>query len=83
MVADAGFTKMGLRVHQPADRAGASGLLLKWSVQEAGPAFVGAGLLTEDELQRTIREMESATEDPDVLALALRMSLVWGQRPSA
>jgi SAM-dependent methyltransferase len=76
LVADAGFSVINLKVHQPAERAGLSGLLLKWSVEEAGPAFVEAGLITLEQLQRTIVEMESAVSDPDVLALAPRMSLV-------
>ena len=46
LVADAGFSEIGLNVHQPAESAGASGLLLQWSVQEAGPAFIEAGLIT-------------------------------------
>jgi SAM-dependent methyltransferase len=76
LIADAGFSITNLKVHQPAERAGLSGLLLKWSVEEAGPAFVEAGLITLEQLQRTITEMESAVRDPNVLALAPRMSLV-------
>jgi len=76
LVADAGFTITGLTVHQPAERAGASGLLLKWSVEEAGPAFVEAGLITFEELEQTILEMEKVVSDPDIVALAPRMSLV-------
>jgi SAM-dependent methyltransferase len=76
LVADAGFSITNLKIHQPAERAGLSGLLLKWSVEEAGSAFVEAGLITLDHLQRTITEMESAVNDPEVLALAPRMSLV-------
>jgi SAM-dependent methyltransferase len=76
LVAAAGFSITNLKVHQPSERAGLSGLLLKWSVEEAGPAFVDAGLITFERLQRTIREMESAAASPDVLALAPRMSLV-------
>jgi hypothetical protein len=51
-------------------------LLLKWSVEEAGPAFVEAGLITLDQLQRTIEEMDSAVRDPNILGFAPRMSLV-------
>lgn len=80
LVADAGFSEIGLRVHQPAERGGASGLLLKWSVQEAGPAFIEAGLITSDQLKRTLSEMEIAAKNPDVLALAPRMSSVWGRK---
>jgi SAM-dependent methyltransferase len=76
LVADAGFSITNLKMHQPAERAGASGLLLKWSVEEAGPAFVEAGLITPEELDRTLLKMEDAVNDPEVLALAPRMSLV-------
>jgi len=76
MVGEAGFTVTNVRVHQPADSAGLSGLLLKWSVEEAGPSFVNAGLITSGELQRTVVAMERAVQDPEVLALAPRMSLV-------
>ena len=76
LVDDAGFSITNVRIHQPAERAGASALLLKWSVQEAGPAFVEAGLITLEQLQHTIAEMEKAVADPAVLALAPRMSLV-------
>ena len=76
LVADTGFSQISLKVHQPSDRAGLSGLLLKWSVQEAGPAFVQEGLITAEELKKTVAEMEEAVRDPDVLALAPRMSLV-------
>jgi len=80
LVANAGFSSMGLKVHQPAERAGASGLLLKWSVEEAGPAFIQAGLITEAQLKRTLSQMANAVVDPNVLAFAPRMSLVWGRK---
>jgi len=80
VVAEAGFSSMGLRVHQPAERAGASGLLLKWSVEEAGPSFVESGLITQDQLKRIVSQMSNAVTDPNVLALAPRMSLVWGRK---
>jgi len=76
MVADAGFSIVNIRVHQPSDRAGLSGLLLKWSVEEAGPAFVEAGLVTSEQLQGKIQDMERAVRDPGVLALAPRMAVV-------
>jgi len=76
LVAEAGFSDISLKVHQPSDRAGLSGLLLKWSVEEAGSAFIEAGLITFEQLQRTIIEMERVVSDRNVLALAPRMSLV-------
>jgi SAM-dependent methyltransferase len=80
LVADAGFSELGLKVHQPAERAGASGILLKWSVEEAGPAFVDAGLVTQSQLAGRLAEMQDAATDSNVLALAPRMSLVWARK---
>jgi len=80
LVANAGFSRISLKVHQPADCAGLCGLLLKWSVEEAGPAFVAAGLITSDQLQRTLVAMDRAMENPNVLAIAPRMSLVSGRK---
>ena len=76
LVADAGFQITGVKVHQPSERAGLTALLLKWSVEEAGPSFVDAGLITSDQLRRIVAEMESAAKNPEVLTLAPRMSLV-------
>jgi len=80
LVVDAGLGEIGMKVHQPADRAGASGLLLKWSVQEAGPAFIEAGLITPDQLAQTLADMDVALSNPDVLAIAPRMYSVWGRK---
>jgi SAM-dependent methyltransferase len=76
LVAEAGFTITNVKVHQPSERAGLTGMLLQWSVKEAGSSFVDAGLITLEQLERTVMEMESAAKDPEVLALAPRMSLV-------
>jgi hypothetical protein len=81
LVADAGFTITNVKVHQPAERAGLTSLLLKWSVEEAGPSIVGAGLITSEQLRYTVMEMERAAKDPEVLALAPRMSLVSARKP--
>jgi SAM-dependent methyltransferase len=74
LVADAGYAVTKVKVHQPS--AGLTGLLLKWSVEEAGPSFVDAGLIKFEQLERTVMDMESAVKDPEVLSLGPRMSLV-------
>jgi hypothetical protein len=53
--------------------------LMKWSVEEAGPTFVDAGIITPGDLTRTLAEMQDAIDDPEVLILAPRMSVVWGK----
>jgi hypothetical protein len=50
--------------------------LLKWSVEEAGPAFVGASLITEEHLANTLLAMQQAVDTPDVTIFAPRMYFV-------
>ncbi len=80
LVLGAGFTDANLEIHQPAIIQGENRLFLKWSVEEAGPAFVDAGIVTSAELERILSEMQKAVEDPNVLILAPRMSLVWARK---
>jgi SAM-dependent methyltransferase len=81
IVMAAGFPLPGIEIHQPAILRGENRHLLKWSVEEAGPALIDAGILTSDELARTLAEMQSAVEDPNILILAPRMSIVWARKP--
>jgi hypothetical protein len=67
-------------VHQPAIRKSENRYLLKWSVEEAGPAFVDAGLITATQLKQTLSEMQEAIDNPDVVVLMPRMSLVWARK---
>jgi ubiquinone/menaquinone biosynthesis C-methylase UbiE len=80
MVIDAGFTDVDVDIHQPAITRGENRYFLKWSLEEAGPAFVDAGVITRERLDHTLVEMQEAIEDPDVLILAPRMSLVSGRK---
>jgi ubiquinone/menaquinone biosynthesis C-methylase UbiE len=80
MVKDAGFADPRIEIHQPAGCRDDHGVLLTWSVAEAGPAFVAEGLISSPELKRTLDQMEVAAFDPDVLVLAPRMSVVWARK---
>jgi SAM-dependent methyltransferase len=80
LVTGAEFSNASLEVHQPAVLEGENRYLLKWSVEEAGRAFVDAGLLTWAQLDRTLAEMQEATENPGVVVLMPRMSLVWARK---
>jgi SAM-dependent methyltransferase len=80
LVMRAGFSDANLEIHQPAIISGENRYFLKWSVEEAGPAFVDAGIVTADQLERTLAGMQEVVEDPKVLILAPRMSLVWARK---
>jgi SAM-dependent methyltransferase len=80
MVIAAGFADVNVEIHQPAIIRGENRFFLKWSVEEAGPTFVDAGIITPERLEHTLAGMQEAIEDPDVLILAPRMSLVSGRK---
>jgi hypothetical protein len=80
MVTGAGFTDVEVEIHQPAITRGENRFFLKWSVEEAGPSFVNAGIITPERLEDTLVEMQEAIEDTEVLILAPRMSLVSGRK---
>jgi len=80
MVKAAGFNNPEIEIHQPTLDGTEHRSLLKLSVEEAGPAFVGEGLITSDELERTLADMQTAIENSNVIALAPRMSLVWARK---
>ena len=69
-------------LNQPAFDRGENKRLLELSVAEAGPSFVQAGLLTNEELSQTVSEMRRLTEDETVLAIMPLMSQVWASKPS-
>jgi SAM-dependent methyltransferase len=82
LVKAAGFPEPGIEIHQPAIPRGDDRFLLKWSVEEAAPAFIEAGLITADELVTILADMDRDTKNPEILALAPRMSLVWARKPN-
>jgi SAM-dependent methyltransferase len=81
MVAAAGFPTPEVTFNQPVRARGEEKRLLELSVAEAAPAFVGAGLITADELEDTLVEMRRLAEDESVVALMPRMAQVWARKP--
>jgi len=81
MVKAAGFSQPEMEIHQPAIIRGDARFFLKWSVEEAGPAMISAGLVTREELNSTLADMQVAVEDPEVLILPPKMSIVFARKP--
>jgi SAM-dependent methyltransferase len=81
MVLAAGFPEPEITFNQPVEARGENKRLLELSVNEAGPAFIDAGLITAEELDRTLVEMRRLTTDETVLAVLPRMSQVWARKP--
>ena len=80
MVKAAGIDHPEIEIHQPALPRGEERYLLKWSIDEAGPGCVAAGIITHSKLQSILADMDRDTQNPDILALMPRMSLVWGRK---
>jgi SAM-dependent methyltransferase len=80
MVLTANFSTPEITFNQPVVARGENKRFLEWSVAEAGPAFVAAGLVTSEELARLLAEMQRIAEDETVLALMPRMSQVWARK---
>jgi SAM-dependent methyltransferase len=81
MVLAAGFPAPEITFNQPVVARGDNKRLLELSVAEAGPSFVAAGLITAQELERTLVEMRRLAEDETILALMPRMAQVWARKP--
>jgi SAM-dependent methyltransferase len=82
MALAAGFSAPEITFNQPAVARGEGKRLLELSVAEAGPAFVAAGLITAEELDRTLAEMRRLNADGTVLAVMPRMAQVWARNPA-
>jgi SAM-dependent methyltransferase len=81
MVLAANFPNPQINFNQPVIAQGENKRLLELSVAEAGPSFVAAGLITNEELSDTLQKMRQLAEDKSVLALMPRMSQVWARKP--
>src|SRR5262245_8626549 len=80
MVLATNFAEPEITFNQPVIARGEGKRLMEWSVAEAAPAFLAAGLVTSDELAHLIVEMQRAAEDDTVLAVMPRMSQVWARK---
>ena len=80
LVKRAGFEEVEADIYQPAYARGRERSFLWWSVEEAGAGLIGAGLLTRSELDDTLEQMQSASDNPDFLVLMPRMSQVWARK---
>jgi hypothetical protein len=82
MVLAAGFPAPEITFNQPVVARGEYKRFLELSVAEAGPAFIDAGLITAEALDRTLAEMRRLCADGTVLAVMPRMAQVWARKPA-
>ena len=80
MVLAADFSTPEITYNQPVAARGENKRLLELSLAEAGASLVGAGLITSEELDRTLVEMRRIAEDETVVAMMPRMSQVWARK---
>jgi hypothetical protein len=77
----AGFPTPEITFNQPVRARGEEKRLLELSAAEAVSAFIGAGLITADELEHTLLEMRRLAADETVSAVMPRMAQVWARKP--
>jgi SAM-dependent methyltransferase len=82
MVLAAGFAAPAITFNQPVVARGENKRFLELSVAEAGPAFIDAGLITAEALDRTLAEMRRLNADGTILAVMPRMAQVWARKPA-
>jgi SAM-dependent methyltransferase len=82
MVLAAGFPAPEINFNQPVVARGEHKRFLELSVAEAGPAFIDAGLITAEALDRTLAPMRRLNADETVLAVMPRMTQVWARKPA-
>jgi SAM-dependent methyltransferase len=82
MVLAAGFPAPAITFNQPVVARGEPKRFLELSVAEAGPAFIEAGLITAEALDRTLAAMRRLNADGTVLAIMPRMAQVWARKPA-
>ena len=80
MVLAADFSTPEITYNQPVAARGENKRLLELSLAEAGSSLVAAGLITSEELDRTLVEMRRIAEDETVIAMMPRMSQVWARK---
>jgi SAM-dependent methyltransferase len=80
MVQAGGFPAPDITFNQPVRARGEHKRFLELSVAEAGAAFVEAGLISADELERTLVEMRRLNADEAVVALMPRLAQVWARK---
>lgn len=81
LVLNAKFSHVEISFNQPVFAKGENKRLLELSVAEAGPSFVSAGLVSQEQLKETVAEMRRLGDDETVLAVMPRMSQVWARKP--
>jgi SAM-dependent methyltransferase len=82
LVSAAGFPEPDIEIHQPAVARGEDRFLLKWSVDEASEAYIGAGLVRREEMQAIRDAMDRDSRNLDLLVLMPKMFLVWAKKPA-
>jgi SAM-dependent methyltransferase len=83
MVQSAGFPSPEITFNQPVRARGETKRFLELSIAEAGPAFLDAGLITADALERTLAEIRRLNAEESVLAVMPRMAQVWARKRPA
>jgi ubiquinone/menaquinone biosynthesis C-methylase UbiE len=82
MFLDAGFPAPEVRLVQPVIVRGEAKRLPEWTLEEAIPALLEAGLAPREEIERVLAGMRVLADDERVLFGMAQMTQVWGRKPT-
>jgi len=80
-VRDAGFPTAHMIIVQPVLRVGPAKRLPEWTLLEAAPVLIEAGLASEPEIQAIASEMQRLAADPSTEFGMALMTQVWASKP--
>ncbi len=81
LLKDSGLPRVSAGFYHPELWSEDERMLLVWTIEEARPALLAAGIVEREELDRTLAEMRDATADPGLRVLGPRIAQVWGRNP--
>jgi ubiquinone/menaquinone biosynthesis C-methylase UbiE len=77
---EVGFADPQVRIDQPVYTTGEAKRFWEYTVLEAAPAMIEAGLTTPDELKRLSRELAAVARDETIMVAQARKVQVWARK---
>ena len=81
MLKDCGLPRVSVESYHPELESEDDRMLLIWTLEEARPALLAAGIVEREDLDRTLAEMRSAAADPGLRVLGPRIAQAWARNP--
>ena len=78
---DCGLPRVSVEFYHPEFESEEERMLLIWTLEEARPALLAAGIVEREDLDRTLAEMRDAAANRGLRVLGPRIAQVWARNP--